>query len=131
MSPEYVRPYVKAQKNDDRDAEGIAEAALRPTMRFVELKSQEQLDIARGDVLRHECRVCSKLGRLRCTSAFLGKLSLELHLQGPVEACMSCICESRNRDDFQQILGRRQNAPVCQHKAHPEHQWEMEEVQRV
>ncbi len=45
MSPEYVRPYVKAQKNDDRDAEGIAEAASRPTMRFVELKSQDQLDI--------------------------------------------------------------------------------------
>lgn len=45
MSPEYVRPYVKAQKNDDRDAEGIAEAASRPTMRFVELKTQEQLDI--------------------------------------------------------------------------------------
>jgi transposase len=45
MSPEYVRPYVKAQKNDDRDAEGIAEAASRPTMRFVELKSDEQLDI--------------------------------------------------------------------------------------
>jgi transposase len=44
MSPEYVRPYVKAQKNDDRDAEGIAEAATRPTMRFVELKSQ-QLDM--------------------------------------------------------------------------------------
>lgn len=39
MSPEYVRPYVKAQKNDDRDAEAIAEAASRPTMRFVELKS--------------------------------------------------------------------------------------------
>jgi transposase len=45
MSPEYVRPYVKAQKNDDRDAEAIAEAATRPTMRFVELKSEEQLDI--------------------------------------------------------------------------------------
>ena len=45
MSPEYVRPYVKAQKNDDRDAEAIAEAATRPTMRFVELKSAEQLDI--------------------------------------------------------------------------------------
>jgi transposase len=44
MSPEYVRPYVKAQKNDDRDAEAIAEAATRPTMRFVELKSVEQLD---------------------------------------------------------------------------------------
>jgi transposase len=45
MSPEYVRPYVKAQKNDDRDAEAIAEAASRPTMRFVELKSQAQLDL--------------------------------------------------------------------------------------
>ena len=45
MSPEYVRPYVKAQKNDDRDAEAIAEAATRPTMRFVQLKSQEQLDM--------------------------------------------------------------------------------------
>jgi len=45
MSPEYVRPYVKAQKNDDRDAEAIAEAATRPTMRFVELKSTEQLDM--------------------------------------------------------------------------------------
>lgn len=45
MSPEYVRPYVKAHKNDDRDAEAIAEAATRPTMRFVELKSEEQLDV--------------------------------------------------------------------------------------
>src|ERR1700739_1864780 len=45
MSPEYVRPYVKAQKNDDRDAEAIAEAATRPTMRFVELKDEDQLDM--------------------------------------------------------------------------------------
>lgn len=45
MSPEYVRPYVKAQKNDDLDAEAIAEAASRPTMRFVEVKSQAQSDI--------------------------------------------------------------------------------------
>ncbi|MBY0295797.1 MAG: IS110 family transposase [Methylobacterium sp.] len=45
MSPEYVRPYVKAQKNDDRDAEAIAEAATRPTMRFVALKSEAQLDM--------------------------------------------------------------------------------------
>jgi len=44
MSPEYVQPYVKAQKNDDRDAEAIAEAATRPTMRFVALKSEAQLD---------------------------------------------------------------------------------------
>ena len=45
MSPEYVRPYVKAHKNDDRDAEAIAEAATRPTMRFVPVKSEVQSDI--------------------------------------------------------------------------------------
>jgi transposase len=45
MPPEYVRPYVKAHKNDDRDAEAIAEAATRPTMRFVPLKAEAQLDV--------------------------------------------------------------------------------------
>jgi transposase len=45
MSPEYVQPYVKAQKTDERDAEAIAEAATRPTMRFVSLKSEAQLDL--------------------------------------------------------------------------------------
>ena len=45
MPPEYVRPYVKAQKNDDRNAEAIAEAATPPTMRFFELKTDEQLDV--------------------------------------------------------------------------------------
>jgi transposase len=42
MSPEYVRPYVKAQKTDDRDAEAIAEAATRPRMRFVPGKTVAQ-----------------------------------------------------------------------------------------
>src|SRR3974390_1278209 len=45
MSPAYVRAYVKSKKNDDSDAEAIAEAATRPTMRFVELKNEEQLDM--------------------------------------------------------------------------------------
>jgi transposase len=45
MSPEYVRPYVKANKNDNHDAEAIAEAATRPTMRFVPVKSEVQSDI--------------------------------------------------------------------------------------
>ena len=45
MSPEYVIPYVKAHKNDERDAEAIAEAASRPTMRFVPVKTQGQSDL--------------------------------------------------------------------------------------
>jgi hypothetical protein len=38
MSPEYVQPYVKVQKNDERDAETIAEAATRPTMHLPDQK---------------------------------------------------------------------------------------------
>jgi transposase len=45
MSPPYVIPYVKVHKNDDRDAEAIAEAVTRPTMPFVAIKSEEQLDL--------------------------------------------------------------------------------------
>jgi transposase len=66
MSPEYVRPYVKAQKNDDRDAEAIAEAATRPTMRFVALKSEEQLDMqtlhrARDQAVRERTSLMNQL----------------------------------------------------------------------
>ena len=41
----YVRPYPKGQKNDFRDAEAIAEAVRRPTMKFVATKTAEQLDL--------------------------------------------------------------------------------------
>src|SRR3954451_25206881 len=40
MSPEYVRPYVKAHKNEERGAEAIAEAATRPSMRFAEIRAR-------------------------------------------------------------------------------------------
>ena len=40
-----VRPYSKGQKNDFRDAEAIAEAVQRPTMKFVATKTAEQLDL--------------------------------------------------------------------------------------
>ena len=42
IPPAYVKPFVKRQKNDAADAEAICEAAQRPTMRFVPLKSEEQ-----------------------------------------------------------------------------------------
>jgi transposase len=40
-----MRDPCKVAKNDDLDAEAIAEAAMRPTMRFVEVKSQAQSDM--------------------------------------------------------------------------------------
>jgi transposase len=45
MHPKYVKPYVKTNKNDGRDAEAICEATSRPTMRFVSIKTVEQADL--------------------------------------------------------------------------------------
>lgn len=42
MAPQFVKPYVKTNKNDAADAEAICEAVRRPSMRFVPVKSQEQ-----------------------------------------------------------------------------------------
>src|SRR6201982_1977474 len=90
MSPEYVRPYVKAQKNDDRDAEGIAEAATRPTMRFVELKSEEQLDMqtlhrARDRLVGERTALINQLRAIlleRGIAVPRGRRNLERHLAG-------------------------------------------------
>jgi transposase len=45
MPARYVRPYSKGQKNDFNDAEAIAEAVQRPTMKFVATKTAQQLDL--------------------------------------------------------------------------------------
>ena len=45
MAPQFVKPYVKTNKNDAADAEAICEAVTWPTMRFVPIKSSEQLAV--------------------------------------------------------------------------------------
>lgn len=45
MAPQFVKPYVKTNKNDYKDAEAICEAVSRPSMRFVPTKSIEQQDV--------------------------------------------------------------------------------------
>ena len=45
IAPQYVKPFVKGNKNDYNDAQGIAEASQRPTMRFVPIKSVTQQDL--------------------------------------------------------------------------------------
>ena len=42
MAPQFVKPYVKTNKNDVADAEAICEAVSRPNMRFVAIKTEEQ-----------------------------------------------------------------------------------------
>jgi len=45
IAPQFVKPYVKSNKNDANDAEAICEAMSRPNMRFVEVKTTEQQDL--------------------------------------------------------------------------------------
>lgn len=45
IAPQFVKPYVKSNKNDANDAEAICEAMSRPNMRFVPVKTVEQQDI--------------------------------------------------------------------------------------
>ena len=54
MAPQFVKPYVKSNKNDANDAEAICEAVARPTMRFVAIKSIAQQDIQAMHRIRSE-----------------------------------------------------------------------------
>ncbi len=54
IAPQFVKPYVKSNKNDANDAEAICEAMSRPSMRFVSMKSVEQQDIQAVHRIRSE-----------------------------------------------------------------------------
>jgi transposase len=54
IAPQFVKPYVKSNKNDANDAEAICEAMSRPNMRFVQVKSVEQQDIQATHRIRSE-----------------------------------------------------------------------------
>jgi transposase len=70
MPAKYVRPYSKGQKNDFRDAEAIAEAVQRPTMKFVGTKTVDQLDLQALHRVR-ERLVSQRTGVINQIRAFL------------------------------------------------------------
>src|ERR1700689_565685 len=70
MPAKYVRPYSKGQKNDFNDAEAIAEAVQRPTMKFVATKTAEQLDLQALHRVR-ERLVSQRTGIVNQIRAFL------------------------------------------------------------
>src|SRR6188508_3317915 len=72
MPAKYVRPYSKGQKNDFNDAEAIAEAVQRPTMKFVATKTAEQLDLQALHRVR-ERLVSQRTGVINQIRAFLLK----------------------------------------------------------
>jgi transposase len=101
IPPAYVKPFVKRQKNDAADAEAICEAAQRPGMRFVPVKSEAQQ--ANGVVFRARDLLVRQ--RTQCINALRGHLTEYGHVapQGPahvdslvalVEAPASSVPES-------------------------------------
>ena len=71
MSPQFVKPYVKSNKNDEKDAEAICEAVTRPNMRFVQIKQLEQQDMQ----CLHRIRSQSIKNRTALTNQIRGLLS--------------------------------------------------------
>jgi transposase len=105
MPPAYVKPYVKRNKNDDRDAEAICEAMDRPTMRFVEVKSVEQ----QATLTMHSTRALLVRQRTMAANALRGALSevgivaaqgvkglreLMAQLEEPSQAIPKLMCEA-------------------------------------
>jgi len=70
MPAKYVRPYARGQKNDFNDADAIAEAVQRPTMRFVATKTADQLDLQALHRVR-ERLVSQRTGIINQIRAFL------------------------------------------------------------
>lgn len=74
IAPQFVKPYVKSNKNDANDAEAICEAVGRPNMRFVQIKSVAQQDIqalhrVRSELVRHRT---AKVNQIRALLAEYG-----------------------------------------------------------
>src|SRR6202035_2275012 len=118
ISPQFVAPYVKSNKNDRNDAEAICEAVGRPTMRFVPPKSAEQLAVqavhrirsrlvadrvrlvnqVRGLLGEHGIVVAKDIGNLRRALAGLGD-NEDRALNPMVRALMGALMEELNELD--------------------------------
>ncbi len=78
IPPQYVKPFVKSNKNDFIDAEAICEASIRPNMRFVSVKSEEAQVISAV----HKARRGYIKDRIACMSR-IGSLLLEFGVALP------------------------------------------------
>ncbi|RVD67560.1 IS110 family transposase, partial [Mesorhizobium sp. M4A.F.Ca.ET.029.04.2.1] len=79
LPAQYVKPYLKRQKNDAADAEAICEAVTRPTMRFVPMKSPEQQSV----MMLHRVRLMLNRQRTQISNALRAHLS-EFGIVAPI-----------------------------------------------
>jgi transposase len=139
MAPQLVKPYVKSNKNDRRDAEAIAEAVTRPTRRFVPAKDVDQQDIQALHRVRerligerttlvnevhglmHEYGMVMPKGVATFRQAVVGKLEAEKDKRTPlsqemfwqlVEACAAL--EAQLAYDQEKLEALATTHPACQ-----------------
>src|SRR3990170_156842 len=79
LPAQYVKPYLKRQKNDAADAEAICEAVTRPTMRFVPVKSPEQQSV----MMLHRVRLMLNRQRTAISNAMRAHMA-EFGVVAPV-----------------------------------------------
>ena len=107
IAPQFVKPYVKSQKNDANDAEAICEAMSRPTMRYVPVKTLEQQDIQAIHRVRS-----SLIGQRTATANQIRGLVAEYGLVapkqlGPLRKAIPCWLEEAENgltDRFRRVL---------------------------
>ena len=82
IAPQFVKPYVKSNKNDANDAEAVCEAMSRPSMRFVAVKRVEQQDIQAVHRIRSEL-----VGQRTAKANQIRGLAGEYGLTAPQQLC--------------------------------------------
>jgi transposase len=102
-----VKPYVKTNKSDYIDAEAIAEAVERPTMRFVPIKTDHQLDLqslhrVRERWVMRRTAVINQTRSLLLERGITGRSHLEAALPGQTLTAriISCVTRFRNRSHW-------------------------------
>jgi len=93
ISPQFVKPFVKTNKNDANDAEAIVEAASRPSMHFVPIKQVEQQDIlsihrVRSRVIKNRTALINEIRGLNLEYGIaipLGALKVKSHLRSIID----------------------------------------------
>lgn len=139
MPAQYVKPYLKTNKSDFLDAEAIAEAVTRPTMRFVPLKTVEQQELqaehrlrslwvrqrtatvnqARALLLEQGLTLPKRIGNFRRQLPRIledAENGLSVRLRALVDCLFQQVREFDARIDgaTQELTARAQNEPACQ-----------------
>jgi transposase len=93
IAPQFVKPYVKSNKNDANDAEAICESMSRPNMRFVSIKSVEQQDAQAVHRIRSELmeQRIAKANQIRGLVSEYGLVAPKeiLHLRAAISASVA------------------------------------------